>query len=120
MQTRGEEVTWTSLRARFLEKYFPNSARHEREAEFLTFQQGNLTMEAYTNRFEYFARFYSLTITKEWRCRKYEGGLKHELRRFIVPLWIREFPVLVEQAKAVEQLEMGPSRGARPQKTTSD
>jgi len=37
MQTRGEEVTWTSFRARFL-KYFPNSARHEREAKFLTFQ----------------------------------------------------------------------------------
>jgi len=40
---------------------------------------------------------------------KYEGELKHELRRFIVPLCIREFPVLVEQAKAVEQLERGPT-----------
>jgi len=38
MQTRGEEVTWTSFRERFLEKYFPASVRHEREAEFLTFQ----------------------------------------------------------------------------------
>ena len=37
MQTRGEEVAWTSIRERFLEKYFPASARHEREAEFLTF-----------------------------------------------------------------------------------
>ncbi|XP_027915854.1 uncharacterized protein LOC114175271 [Vigna unguiculata] len=120
MQTRGEEVTWTSFRERFLEKYFPTSARHEREAEFLMFQQGNLTVQAYTDRFEYLARFYTPTVTEEWRCRKYEGGLKHELRRFIVPLWIREFPVLVEQAKAVEQLEMGPSKGARPHKTTSD
>jgi len=66
------------------------------------------------------SRFYTPTVTEEWRCRKCEGGLKHELRRFIVPLRIREFPVLVEQAKAVEQLEMGPSKGARPQKTTSD
>jgi len=31
---------------------------------------------------------------------------------------IREFPVLVEQAKAVEQLEMGPSRVVRLQKNT--
>ena len=38
MQTRGEEVTWTSFRERFLEKYFPASAMHEREVEFLTFQ----------------------------------------------------------------------------------
>jgi len=114
MQTRGEEVTWTSFRAAFLEKYFPNSARHEREAKFLTFQQGNLTVQAYIDKFEYLARFYLPTVTEEWRCRKYEGGLKHKLRRFIVPLRIREFLVLVEQAKAVEQLEMGPNRGARP------
>jgi len=113
MQTHDEEITWTSFRTRFLEKYFPDSVTHEREAEFLTFQQGNLTMQAYTHRFEYLARFYSPAITEEWRCRKYEGGLKHELCRFIVPLRIREFPILVEQAKAVEQLEMGPS-GTRP------
>jgi len=77
-------------------------------------------MQAYTDKFKYLARFYTPTITEEWRWQKYEGGLKHELRRFIVPLRIREFPVLVEQAKAVEQLEMGPNKGARPQKTTSD
>jgi len=65
-----------------LEKYFPDSARHEREAEFLTFQQGNLTVQAYTDKFEYLARFYSPTVTEEWRCRKYEGRLKHELRPF--------------------------------------
>ena len=69
-------------------------------------------MQAYTDRFEYLARFYTPTVTDEWRCRKYEGGLKHELRRFIVPLQIMEFPVLMKQAKAVEQLEMGPSKGA--------
>jgi len=94
-----------------LEKYFPNSARHEGEAEFLTFRQGNLTVQAYTNKFEYLARFYLPAVTEEWRCRKYEGRLKHELRRFIVPLRIREFLVLVE---------MGPSRGAQPQKNTFD
>ena len=69
-------------------------------------------MQAYTDRFEYLARFYTPTVTDEWRCRKYEGGLKHELRRFIVPLQIMEFPVLMKQAKAGEQLEMGPSKGA--------
>ena len=77
-------------------------------------------MQAYIDRLEYFAGFYSPAVTEEWRCRKYEGGLKHELRRFLVPLRIREFPVLVEQAKAVEQLEMGPNRVARPQKTSVD
>jgi len=71
-------------------------------------------MQAYTDRFEYLARFYSPAVIEEWRCRKCEGRLKHELRRFIVPLRIREFLILVEQAKAVEQLETGPSSGTRP------
>ncbi|XP_027931952.1 uncharacterized protein LOC114187782 [Vigna unguiculata] len=80
IQTCAEEITWTSFRTRFLEKYFPDSVKHKREAEFLTFQQGNLTVQAYTDKFEYLARFYSPTVTEEWRCKKYEGGLKHELR----------------------------------------
>ena len=38
MQTCEEEVNWVNFRKRFLEKYFPDSARHDREAEFLTLQ----------------------------------------------------------------------------------
>ena len=36
MQTREEQVTGTSFRRRFLEKYFADSAKHKREAEFRT------------------------------------------------------------------------------------
>jgi len=64
------------------------------------------------DRFEYLARFHSQAIMKEWCCRKFEGGLRHELCRFLVPLQIRKFPVLVEQARTVEKLEIGPSRGS--------
>ena len=38
MQTWEEEVSWANFRKRFLEKYFLDSVRHEREAEFLTLQ----------------------------------------------------------------------------------
>jgi len=118
MQTRQEEVSWTNFRTRFLEKYFPDSAKHVLEAEFLTFQHGNQPVQTYIDRFKYLARFYSQAITEEWRCHKFEGGLRHELRRVLVPLGIREFPVLVEQARTVEKLEIGPSRVARAQKNT--
>ena len=70
-------------------------------------------MQDYVERFEYLSRFYSQIVTEEWRCRKFEGSLKHELRCFIVPLRVREFPILVDQAKSVEQLEMGPSQVSR-------
>jgi len=57
MQTREEEVNWVNFRKRFLDKYFPDSVRHEREAEFLTQQQGSMSVHAYVDRFEYLARF---------------------------------------------------------------
>jgi len=44
---------------RFLEKYFPDNDKHEREAEFLTLQQRNMSVQAYVDQFEYLARFYS-------------------------------------------------------------
>ena len=119
MINRAKDVNWVNFRTRFLEKYFPDSAKHEREAEFLTLQQGSLSVH-YVERFEYLSRFYSQTVTEEWRCRKFEGGLKHELRRFIVPLRVREFPILVEQAKSVEQLEKGPNLVNRTQRNNAE
>jgi len=81
-------MTWVNFRARFLEKYFPDSAIYERETKFLTLQQETMTVQAYTDRFEYLARFYSQTVNEEWHCRKFEGDLNNELRRFLVPLRI--------------------------------
>jgi len=65
-------------------------------------------MQEYVNRFEYLARFSSQNMTKEWKCLKFERGLKHELKKVVTPLRERRFHVLVEQAKSAEHLEKGP------------
>jgi len=65
MINKVEEVTWASFRTSFLEKYFLDSAKHEREAEFLTLQQGSLSVQDSMERFEYLSRFYSQTVTEE-------------------------------------------------------
>ena len=57
-------MEWTSFRTRFLEKYFPDTARQDREAEFLALQQGEMTVQEYVNKFEHLARYYSQNITK--------------------------------------------------------
>ena len=105
MQTRDKQVEWTSFRTQFLDKYFPNTARQDREAAFLALQQGDMTVQEYVNRFEYLARFSSQNMTEEWKCLKFERGLKHELKKVVTPLRERRFPVLVEQAKNAEHLE---------------
>ncbi|XP_027941232.1 uncharacterized protein LOC114195034 [Vigna unguiculata] len=72
MQTRDEHVEWTSFRTWFLEKYFPDTARQDKEAEFLALQQGDMTVQEYMNKFEHLARFSSQNMTEEWRCLKFE------------------------------------------------
>jgi len=59
MQTREEQVEWTSFRTRFLEKYFPDTAKRDREEGFLALQQGEMTVQEYVNKFEHRARYYS-------------------------------------------------------------
>ncbi|XP_020225024.1 uncharacterized protein LOC109806903 [Cajanus cajan] len=76
--TRGVVVDWECFKRVFLEKYFLESVRHAKEA-----------------------------ISEAWKCRKCVEGLKQELKRVVVPMAITEFPVLVEKAKVVEQLEGG-------------
>jgi len=80
METREEPATWANFRNRFLEKYFPDTARQDREAEFLALQQGDMSVQEYVNKFEHLARYSSQNMTEEWRCLKFERGLKHELK----------------------------------------
>ncbi|XP_020225177.1 uncharacterized protein LOC109807060 [Cajanus cajan] len=131
MEARGEAINWENFKKVFLEKYFPDSARYAKEAEFLRLQQGNMSVQEYVVKFEHLARYYSQTISETWRCRKFSEGLRYELKKTIVPMGIVEFPVLVEKAKTVERFEGGNrvakgsegssgfGRGKHPQKRPS-
>jgi len=59
MENSEESVSWANFRTRFLEKYFPDTARQDREAEFLALQQGDMIVQEYVNRFEHLARYSS-------------------------------------------------------------
>nr|KYP57285.1 hypothetical protein KK1_003544 [Cajanus cajan] len=104
---RGVIVDWECFRMVFMEKYFPESVRHAKEAEFMRLHQGGLSVSEYAMRFEHLTRFYSQTISEAWNCRKFAKGLKYELKKVVVPMAITEFPALVEKAKIVERLEGG-------------
>ena len=68
----------------------------DREAKFLALQLGDMSAQEYVNKFEHLARYSSQNMTEEWRCLKFERGLKHELKKVVTPLRERRFPVLVE------------------------
>nr|KYP46663.1 hypothetical protein KK1_031762 [Cajanus cajan] len=65
---RGVTVDWECFRAVFMEKYFPESVRHAKEAEFMRLHQGGLSVSEYAMRFEHLARFYSQAISETWKC----------------------------------------------------
>jgi len=77
-------------------------------------EQGNLSVTEYATRFKHLSSFYTQTMTEAWRCRKFEFGLKQELKEVVIPMSIRDFPALVEKAKVVESLK-NISRLAKPQ-----
>ena len=41
-------------------------------------------------------------MTEDWKFKKFEFGLRQDLKKVVVPLFIREFPALVEQVKVME------------------
>jgi hypothetical protein len=54
--TRGH-ITWEEFKTIFLNKYFPSNVKDQKEIEFLTLQQGDMTVDEYVARFESLAWF---------------------------------------------------------------
>ncbi|XP_052734044.1 uncharacterized protein LOC128196602 [Vigna angularis] len=96
-------ITWEVFRSKFYEEYFPDSVRFAKEVEFLQLTQGGMTVSEYTNKFKHLVRFNTMATNAEWQCRKFENGLRSDLKVLISSLCIRSFPAMVERAKVLEK-----------------
>jgi len=114
MEERDESVTWEAFRGKFLSKYFPDNVRYAKEVEFLQLTQGNKTMANYAEKFKHLSRFYTLPLDEKWRCRKFENGLKGDIRLMVARLSIKDFVALVEKARVIEKMK-NEVEGQRPQ-----
>nr|KYP31176.1 hypothetical protein KK1_048763 [Cajanus cajan] len=56
MESKDMVVDWDYFKRVFLEKYFPDSVRYAKEAEFMRLQQGNMSVSKYAMRFKQLAR----------------------------------------------------------------
>jgi len=59
----------------------------------------------YVERFKHLNRFYTLPLNEEWRCRKFENGLRDDMRLMVAPLSIKDFVALVEKARVMEKMK---------------
>ncbi|GAU51685.1 hypothetical protein TSUD_414990 [Trifolium subterraneum] len=110
MENNHEELNWESFKRKFLDKYFPSSARSEKEAQFLKLYQGNMTIPEYADKFDSLAkhfRYFRDHVDEDYKCERFENGLRYEIKESVEPLEIRQFQALVEKCKKVELLKRG-------------
>ncbi|XP_047158524.1 uncharacterized protein LOC124829103 [Vigna umbellata] len=96
-------INWEVFRNKFYEEYFPDSVRFAKEVEFLQLVQGGMSVSEYTNKFKHLVRFNTMATSEEWQCRKFENGLRSDLKVLISSLCIRSFPAMVERAKVLDK-----------------
>ncbi|XP_014511637.1 uncharacterized protein LOC106770336 [Vigna radiata var. radiata] len=112
-------ITWEVFKKKFYEEYFPNSVRFAKEVEFLQLVQGGMMVSEYANRFKQLMRFYTMRMSEEWQCRKFENGLREDLKPVIASHCIQKFPALVERAKVLEKNLMDVERRKKQQQPSS-
>ena len=74
LEEKGTELTWALFKECFLEKFFPRQTRREKEKEFDSLKQGNMTIGEYSMKFEALLRyseFYQLHPREKWMCRRF-------------------------------------------------
>ncbi|XP_017428667.1 uncharacterized protein LOC108336713 [Vigna angularis] len=101
-------ITWELFRTKFYTEYFPDSVRFAKEVEFLELAQGNRSVSEYVDRFKHLLRFNTMTVNEEWQCRKFENGLRKDIKLLVKGFRIREFSALVETARDMEKTKGEP------------
>ncbi|XP_017436974.1 uncharacterized protein LOC108343294 [Vigna angularis] len=96
-------ISWEVFKEKFYEEYFPDSVRFDKEVEFLQLVQGSMSVSEYTNRFKHLVRFNTMATSEVWQCRKFENGLRSDLKVLISSLCIKSFPAMIERAKVLEK-----------------
>ncbi|XP_027931804.1 uncharacterized protein LOC114187692 [Vigna unguiculata] len=118
MEEKNEDITWEAFKRRFLSEFFPDSVRYAKEVKFLQLTQGNKSVAEYAERFKHLGRFYTMPLDEEWRCRKFENGLRGNIRLMVAPLSIKDFAALVEKARVMERIKVEVEAQQPPQRVS--
>lgn len=109
----GSEITnWSEFKKAFYEEYYPRYYRDAKRSEFLKLVQGSTTVAEYEKKYIELSKYASDLIEDERdRCRRFEVGLREEIRTSTTAMEWREFRKLVEAALRVERsISEGKSR----------
>lgn len=62
-----------------------------------------MAVSEYADRFKHLIRLNTLGMDEEWQCRKFENGLREDVKLLVTGLDIKDFPLLVEKARILEK-----------------
>ncbi|XP_062077141.1 uncharacterized protein LOC133782017 [Humulus lupulus] len=96
-------ITWGDFRREFYDKYFPRTYRDAKLSEFLQLKQGYMTVREYEDKFISLVRFARALVANEVdMCRRFEDGLRRDIRMIVTAVGWTEFRGLVDAAQRVE------------------
>lgn len=97
-------IVWSQFKEAFYKKYFPDIVREQLEWEFLSLQQGSMTVAQYESKFIELSRFaLHLFPTEEKLAYKFQAGLKPYLKNKISILELKAFSEVVDRARIAER-----------------
>ena len=74
-------MTWASFSSLFMEKYIPQTLRDRKRYEFLSLEQGRMSVTAYEAKFHALSRYATqLCFSPQERIRRFVKGLRSELQ----------------------------------------
>ncbi|XP_022846659.1 uncharacterized protein LOC111369392 isoform X2 [Olea europaea var. sylvestris] len=97
-------ITWTEFRRIFYDVYYPRSYKDAKQEEFLKLVQGQMTVAEYQVRFIELSKYAQVLVSNEIdKCRRFENGLREEIRSVVTAAGWNVFGKLVESALRVEK-----------------
>ena len=74
-------MTWASFSSLFMEKYIPRTFREERRNEFLSLEQGRMSIATYEAKFHVLSGYATqLCFSSQERIRRFVKGLRSDLQ----------------------------------------
>ena len=74
-------MTWASFSSLFMEKYIPRTLRDWKRDEFLSLEQGRMSISAYEAKFRALSRYaIQLCLSPQERIRRFVKGLRSDLQ----------------------------------------
>ncbi|KAA3478387.1 Gag protease polyprotein [Gossypium australe] len=97
-------INWNFFVSEFKKKYVSQLYLKKKKREFFDLKQKNMFVAEYECKFTRLSKYAKELIADETdMCRRFEWGLNEEIYVPLLPLYLQEFPILVDRTQRLEE-----------------